>query len=83
MNYEDLMEKGRQYNNYRNRHNSHTIGDELYYYCKDTKDYRRGTIYVVIDHEMMCHYVLEVSCHLGSFLILQSQYQVFTKGELK
>lgn len=80
--YEGLMEKGRQYTAYRNRHDSHSIGSELYYYCKDVKDYRRGVVYTIIDHQMIRHYVLEVYCHVGEFLVLQSQYQVRTKEEI-
>lgn len=80
--YEELMEKGRQYNKYRNRHDSHVVGDKLYYYCKDLQDYRPGTVYATIEHEGMKHYVLEVSCHIGEFLVLQSQYQIRVKEEL-
>lgn len=80
---EEWMSVGREYIKYRNRHDSHAVGDELYYYCKDIKDYRLGIVYSVVEHEMMKHYILEVDCHVGSFLVLQSQYQIRTKEELK
>lgn len=76
------MERGRQYTAHRNRHDSHSIGSELYYYCTDVKDYRGGIVHSIIDYQMIRHYVLEVSCHVGEFLVLQSQYQVRTKEEL-
>ena len=81
-NIQEIIELGRKLNAYRDRHDSHTIGSELYYYCKDIKDYRRGVVYAIIDHQMIRHYVLEVSCHVGEFLVLQSQYQVKIKEEI-
>lgn len=78
-NIKEILELGRKINQQRNRHSSHNVGDELYYHCKDLEDYRRGVVYAIVEHEGMKHYVLEVSCHIGEFLVLQSQYQVKTR----
>ncbi len=58
-------------------------GDTLYYHCEYTKSVRSGVVVRVVAY-LGIHYILEVetNCPLGaSFLVLKSEFQVWTEDQ--
>lgn len=81
----EVREKLRKYSEYYTRHHAHEVGDKLYYRCEWVKDWREGVVHSKFDYYGKTMYTLEVqtNCPLGeSFLVLQSEFQVRTEGEL-
>ncbi len=85
MHINEAKERVTEYMERRYRHHNHKEGDVLYYHCEYIKAMRKGIVKVVVPHDSMNCYVLEVEtgCPLGaSFLVLKSEFQVKTEDEL-